>query len=108
MIRHLKRWMRPQRRPVDSLMYPGAKNRVIPQPLGVVGIIVPWNFPIVLSLGPLSAALAAGNRVMVKMSENSRQLTRLLMEISPKYLPTDRVEFFEETGVPSGFFSLLL
>jgi coniferyl-aldehyde dehydrogenase len=42
---------------------------VLPQPLGVVGIIVPWNYPLYLAIGPMVAALAAGNRVMVKMSE---------------------------------------
>src|SRR5262249_30604335 len=40
--KNLKRWMKPQRRRIDALMYPGASNRVIPQPLGVVGVIVPW------------------------------------------------------------------
>ena len=52
-IAHIGKWMRPQKRSVDWLVFPGAKNRVIPQPLGVVGVIVPWNFPIQLSFGPL-------------------------------------------------------
>ena len=69
--RRLRRWMRPRRRSVDMLLYPGARNRLIPQPIGVVGVIVPWNYPIFLSFGPLTSALAAGNRAMVKMSENS-------------------------------------
>src|SRR5215469_10424699 len=72
--RHLRRWMRPERRRVDLLLFPGARNRVVPQPLGVVGVIVPWNFPINLSIGPLTSILAAGNRAMVKMSENSKAL----------------------------------
>ncbi len=97
-MKHLKKWMKPQRRHVDITMYFGAKNRVIPQPLGVVGLIVPWNFPVNLSFSQLAAVFAAGNRAMVKMSENSRHLTRLLMELSPRYLPTDKLEFFEETG----------
>ena len=66
--KHLKGWMKPQRRKVDFLTYPGARNRVIPQPLGVVGVIVPWNFPLNLSFAPLAGILAAGNRAMVKMS----------------------------------------
>ena len=70
--KRLARWMRPRRRSVDALLYPGARNRLIPQPLGVVGVIVPWNYPIFLSFGPLTGAIAAGNRAMVKMSENSR------------------------------------
>ena len=76
--KRLARWMRPRRRSIDALLYPGARNRLIPQPLGVVGVIVPWNYPIFLSFGPLTGALAAGNRAMVKMSENSRRLAELL------------------------------
>jgi len=97
-IKHLKKWMKVQKRHVDQSMFMGAKNRVIPQPLGVVGIIVPWNFPVNLSFMPLAAAFAAGNRAMVKMSENSINLTRLLMRISPDYLPEEKLKFFEETG----------
>ncbi len=97
-IKNLKKWTRPQKRHVDLGMYPGARNRVIPQPLGVVGIIVPWNFPVNLSFVPLAAAFAAGNRAMVKMSENSRALSQLLCELSPKYFAADKLAFFEETG----------
>lgn len=97
-LKHLKKWMKVQKRRVDQSLFPGGKNRVIPQPLGVVGMIVPWNFPINLSFVPLAAAFAAGNRAMVKMSENSISLTRLLMELSPKYFPEDKLRFFEETG----------
>ena len=97
-IKHLKKWMKVQKRHVDQGMFPGGKNRVIPQPLGVVGMIVPWNFPINLAFMPLAAAFAAGNRAMVKMSENSINLTRLLMELTPKYFPEDKLRFFEETG----------
>jgi coniferyl-aldehyde dehydrogenase len=90
----LARWMRPRRRSVDVLLYPGAHNRLIPQPLGVVGVIVPWSYAIFLSFGPLTGAFAAGNRAMVKMSENSRRLAELLSEISPKYLPEDKLPSF--------------
>ena len=86
-IKNLKKWMRPQRRHIDILMFPGASNRVVPQPLGVVGVIVPWNFPLFLSFGPMASIMAAGNRVMVKMSENSQALTELLKTVSPKYFP---------------------
>ena len=58
-VKHLKKWMKPQRRHVDFMTYPLARNRVIPQPLGVVGVIVPWNFPLNLSFCPLAAILAA-------------------------------------------------
>ena len=78
-LRHLKGWIKLQRRGVDLKSFPGAKNRVIPQPLGVVGVIVPWNFPVNLSFIPLTSIFAAGNRAMVKMSENSRHLAALLI-----------------------------
>ena len=97
-VKHLKKWMRPQRRSVDWRTFPGARNRVLPQPLGVVGVIVPWNFPVNLSLVPLTYIFAAGNRAMVKMSENSRHLARLLIEKMPAYFPPDKLQFFDETG----------
>jgi len=97
-VSHLKRWMKPQRRNVDWRTFPGAHNRVLPQPLGVVGVIVPWNFPVNLSLVPLTYILAAGNRAMVKMSENSRHLAQLLIETMPAYFPPDKLQFFDETG----------
>ncbi|RQO58676.1 coniferyl-aldehyde dehydrogenase [Paucibacter sp. KBW04] len=97
-LKHLKRWMRPQRRSVDIRNFLGASNRVIPQPLGVVGVIVPWNFPVNLSLIPLTFIFAAGNRAMVKMSENSRHLARLLIERMPAYFPPEKLQFFDETG----------
>ena len=66
--RHLRAWMRPQRRATSLWFLPG-RSRLVAQPLGVVGIVVPWNYPIYLAAGPMVGALAAGNRVMVKMSE---------------------------------------
>ena len=97
-IKHLRGWMKPQRRAVDWRNFFGASNRVIPQPLGVVGVIVPWNFPVNLSLVPLTYIFAAGNRAMVKMSENSRHLARLLIEKMPAYFPPEKLQFFDETG----------
>src|SRR5439155_6763718 len=70
-IAHLKRWMKPSRRAAELLFLSNSLS-VPYQPKGVVGIIVPWNFPVYLAVGPLIAALAAGNRVMIKMSERSR------------------------------------
>ncbi|KWF05232.1 coniferyl aldehyde dehydrogenase [Burkholderia pseudomultivorans] len=66
--RHLAQWMRTRRVPTALHFRPGY-NRLIPQPLGVVGIISPWNYPLQLSVGPAIAALAAGNRVLIKPSE---------------------------------------
>ncbi|MBK8360539.1 MAG: coniferyl aldehyde dehydrogenase [Comamonadaceae bacterium] len=97
-ISHLRKWMKPQRRSVDLKNFFGASNRVIPQPVGVVGHIVPWNFPIFLCFGGLTSAFAAGNRCMVKMSENSRRLAQLLIDKAPAYFPKDKLAFFDETG----------
>lgn len=66
--KRIKRWMRPSRRKVGTAFQP-ASARVEYQPLGVVGVIVPWNYPLYLAIGPLVAALSAGNRVLIKMSE---------------------------------------
>ncbi|MFC9841521.1 aldehyde dehydrogenase family protein [Rhodococcus sp. NPDC127530] len=65
---HLKSWMAPRRRSA-SMWFKPAKNRIEPSPLGVVGVVSPWNFPVHLALIPAASALAAGNRVMVKLSE---------------------------------------
>ena len=97
-LKHLKKWMKPQRRGVDLRNFFGARNRVVPQPLGVVGAIVPWNFPINLSFTGLIYTFAAGNRSMVKMSENSRHLAQFLIEKMPAYFPREKLAFFDETG----------
>lgn len=96
--KRLKGWMKPQRRHIDRMAYGLASNLVVPQPLGVVGVIVPWNFPINLSLLPLVFIFAAGNRAMVKMSENSRALAAYLIEHMPGYFPREKLQFFDETG----------
>ncbi|MDO8418529.1 MAG: coniferyl aldehyde dehydrogenase [Rubrivivax sp.] len=97
-LKHLRQWTKPQRRSIDRRLFGLARNRVVPQPVGVVGVIVPWNFPLNLSLVPLTAVFAAGNRAMVKMSENSRHLARLLIERMPNYFPPEKLQFFDETG----------
>lgn len=97
-LKHVSQWMRPQKRQTDGWHFWGTRNRVVPQPLGVMGVIVPWNFPLNLSFMVLVDAFAAGNRVMVKMSEHSRHLTRLLIEKAPQYFAHDKLAFFEETG----------
>lgn len=106
-LKHLKKWMKIQRRGVDQMMYPGGKARVIPQPLGVIGLIIPWNFPLYLAFSQLAAVLGAGNRAMVKMSENSVELTRLLISLTPRYFTEEKLQFFEETGTVGIEFSQL-
>jgi coniferyl-aldehyde dehydrogenase len=79
-LRRLKRWMKPQRRST-SLLMATTKAKVYFQPLGVVGIIAPWNYAIALSAGPLVFALAAGNRVMLKMSETTPRTAELMRHV---------------------------
>jgi coniferyl-aldehyde dehydrogenase len=95
-IKHLKKWMKPQKRHLDMTQYPLAKARVIPQPLGVVGIVVPWNFPISMAFAPLTGIFAAGNTAMIKMSENSNALARLFRQLAPRYFPRGKLAFFED------------
>ncbi len=88
--RHLRRWMKPSRRRVGLAFQP-ASARVVYQPLGVVGIIVPWNYPLYLAIGPLIGALAAGNRVMLKLSEATPATGALLRELLAQIFPEDQV-----------------
>ena len=88
--RHLGRWMRPERRHVSIWFLPG-KAEVRHQPLGVVGVIVPWNYPLYLAVGPLVSALAAGNRVMIKLSEYTPAFGALFSELIAKTFPRDLV-----------------
>jgi len=78
--RHLRKWMAPQRI-VTALQFLPAKNRLIPQPLGVVGVIAPWNYPLQLTLAPAIGAIAAGNRAMIKPSELTPHFAALLQEL---------------------------
>ncbi|WP_313364794.1 coniferyl aldehyde dehydrogenase [Pseudomonas sp.] len=88
--RHLQRWMLPARRAVGLAFQP-ASARVLYQPLGVVGIIVPWNYPLFLAIGPLTCALAAGNRVMLKLSEATPASGAALKALIARVFPEDLV-----------------
>lgn len=106
-LRHLRRWMRPQRRPISRMLFGTAHNRLQAQPLGVVGVIVPWNFPLNLSLLPLCSIFAAGNRAMVKMSEQSPHLAALLQAHMPGYFGPDKLRFFaDDSGMGPAFSAL--
>ena len=89
----LRGWMQPRRRRTE-LLFLGNRARVEYQPKGVVGIIVPWNFPGYLALGPLVAAIAAGNRAMVKMSELTPRTTELLARLLAEVFPESEVAVF--------------
>ncbi|MFV3126564.1 coniferyl aldehyde dehydrogenase [Niveispirillum sp. KHB5.9] len=88
--RHLKGWMKPQRRGAGLAFQP-ASARVEYQPLGVVGILAPWNYPLFLTLGPLVDALAAGNRVMIKPSELAPRTAEMLRVLLGTLFADDRV-----------------
>ena len=118
---HLRRWMRPRRSARNMpLLLPGTRARVVTQPLGVVGIVSPWNIPIGLCFGPLASALAAGNRCLVKPSELTPATASLLQrrvsrafdatelafvtggpEVAARFsaLPFDHLLFTGSTGV---------
>ena len=88
--RHVGRWMRTRRVPTELAFLP-ARNRLTPQPLGVVGIVSPWNYPIQLTLCPLTGALAAGDRALIKPSELTPRTSALLAELTAKYFDPDLV-----------------
>jgi coniferyl-aldehyde dehydrogenase len=100
---HLRRWMRPQARSVSLWFQPG-RAELRYQPLGAVGIIVPWNYPIFLAAAPLAAALAAGNRALVKMSEFTPATAALFAERVGKYFADDELSVVEgDVGVAQEF-----
>lgn len=88
--KRVSRWMKPERRQVNLAFMPG-KARVMYQPLGVVGIIVPWNYPVYLSMGPLTCALGAGNRVMIKMSRSTPATASVLQQMISETFREDHV-----------------
>lgn len=92
--RHLARWSKPQRRPVSLWFQPG-RAEVRPQPLGCVGIVTPWNYPIYLAIGPLTAAFAAGNRALMKMSEFTPSTATVLAELARRYFTADELAIVE-------------
>ena len=106
--KHVAKWMRPERRPV---MFPlglfGARGRVEYQPLGVIGCISPWNFPVQLTFAPLAGIFAAGNRTMIKPSEFTPNTSEVMKEGFAEMFNEDEVAVF--TGGPEvgGAFSSL-
>lgn len=85
-LRHGRRWMRPRRGFANFWFLP-ARTELMAQPKGVVGILVPWNYPLYLAVGPVVDALAAGNRAFVKMSEYTPRFSALFAELVEKYFP---------------------
>ncbi|MCH7385599.1 coniferyl aldehyde dehydrogenase [Acinetobacter dispersus] len=105
-IRHVRRWMRPSKRSTE-LLFLSNRLRVQYQPKGVVGVIVPWNFPVYLALGPLIAAIAAGNRVMIKLPEVTPATNAVVKRMLAEIFSEDEVAVFgEEILDPAQFTSL--
>lgn len=89
-LRHGRRWMHPKRGLANMAFLP-ARIELRPQPLGVIGIIVPWNYPLFLAVGPLIDALVAGNRAMLKMSEYTPRFSQLFAELIAHHFSADEV-----------------
>jgi coniferyl-aldehyde dehydrogenase len=104
--RHVGRWMRPRRVATPLQMLP-ARSELIPQPLGVVGIISPWNYPYQLGMLPAAEAIAAGNRVMLKPSELTPSFSELLRGIVAEfYSPEEFVVVVGDVDVGRAFSQL--
>ncbi|AND92768.1 MULTISPECIES: coniferyl aldehyde dehydrogenase [Bradyrhizobium] len=104
--KHLKSWMAPQRI-ATALQFLPARNRLIPQPLGVVGIIAPWNYPLQLTLAPAIGAIAAGNLVMIKPSELVPHFAGLLKEtVAARFDATELLVTGVEDEIAKAFASL--
>ena len=104
--KHLKSWMAPQR-VATALQFLPARNRLMPQPLGVVGIIAPWNYPLQLTLAPAIGAIAAGNRVMIKPSELVPRFSALLKEtVAARFDATELLVTGVEDDVAKAFANL--
>ncbi|BBS87971.1 coniferyl aldehyde dehydrogenase [Aeromonas media] len=105
-LKRLKGWMKPARRHPGLLLAP-ARVEVHYQPLGVVGIMVPWNFPVMLSLGPLIGAIAAGNRAMIKLSEFTPHTNAALRTLLEAVFDDDEVVLIEgDAGLAAAFSTL--
>ena len=90
LLRHLRGWMKPRRVGVGWRFLP-ARAQVRPSPLGVVGVIAPWNYPVNLALIPLATAIAAGNHVYLKPSEHTPRTSEFLRSLLAEVFPAERV-----------------
>jgi coniferyl-aldehyde dehydrogenase len=104
--KHLRRWMRAQRRSVNLTFQP-ARGEVRYAPLGVVGIVAPWNYPFQLAIVPLANALAAGNRVMIKPSEFTPTVSALLARMLGEIFAADEVLVVQGDAALSAAFTQL-
>jgi len=107
-IKHVRKWMKPEKRPT---MFPfnilGGRSRIEYQPLGVVGVIAPWNFPVNMVFAPLAGVLAAGNRAMIKPSEFTPATAELLVEMIQEAYDDKEVAIFNGGAEVGQAFSAL-
>jgi len=94
-LKHTPKWMKTRKAPT-AMQYRPARNIIIPQPLGVIGIISPWNYPLQLAIMPLIGAIGAGNRAMIKPSEYTPRMSELLKTVLAKGFSDD--EIYVATG----------
>ena len=106
LLSHLRGWMKPERIGVGWRFWP-ARAQVRPVPVGVVGVISPWNYPVNLALVPLATAIAAGNHVMLKPSEHTPKSSAFLQSLLADVFPADRVAVVQgDASVASAFSGL--
>ena len=104
--KHLRRWMKPTRVGVGWRFWP-ARAEIRPEPVGVVGVIAPWNYPVNLALIPLATAIAAGNHVYLKPSEHTPSTTGFLRSLLAEVFPADRVAVAAGGADVAGAFAAL-
>ena len=99
--KHVQKWSREKRVPTPLAQF-HARSFTVQEPYGVVLVMSPWNYPVLLALEPMADALAAGNAVCLKPSELSPNTSKLLAELVPQYLDSEAVRVVEggpkETG----------
>ncbi|MBT0568522.1 aldehyde dehydrogenase family protein [Williamsia sp. CHRR-6] len=104
--KNLKKWMRKQRASLPMTQLPGRAWMQF-EPLGVVLVIGPWNYPVYLTLGPLVAAIAAGNCAVLKPSELAPVSSKLMADLVPRYLDADAIKVVEgDAAVTQGLLAL--
>lgn len=104
--KHLSKWIKPSKRHAGLLLAP-AKVTVHYQPLGVIGIITPWNFPVMLSIGPLITAISAGNFAMIKLSEFTPAVNQVIRQLLAQVFSEQQVAVIEGEADVAAKFSAL-
>lgn len=105
-VKHLKKWMKPRKKAV-SIWFQPARAALLAQPLGVIGIAAPWNYPLYLTLGPLCGALTAGNRAMIKIASDSSHFGTLIAQLLAKEFAEDLVAVIQPAAGINDHFSRL-